>query len=550
MNLKGLRKRFWIAGGCIIALVIVIFSYVKSEAKPEPVTNQNGFTNISNKYRNKEDVFKKEYQEQVHKNIEQMKEKYNYSIQHPLLIINPYSTITNGVYVYFKSDDSVSVEYTMSADGYADYTQKIYSGETSGVSTEHESTLIGAIHGKQNTLTLTSYDKEGNVVETSSFSFKAPATVGKADQHPTEVKNGESTKGLTNGLFCTSSQGNEFVGMYDNDGVLRGELLAISYPARRIIEKDGYLYMCVSTQKMIRMDRTGYIDKVYQIDSKYKLHHDYIFGKKNDILILGTRVDYDSASDLILRLDIDTGKIVQVIDFRNLLPNYYKMTKISNNADQNDWLHFNSLVWTDDGKLLASSRETSTVICLKDIYKDKVSISYMIGSDQFWKGTGYEKLVYKKQGDFSAQGGQHGLIYSRDDSLKKGQYFLTMFNNNNTFATTRTDYDWFKDSNYSGTGASTINPVEFSYYYRYLVDTNKKTFSLVESIPIAYSPYVSNVQNFDNGNRLIESGANAMVEEVDEKGVLIRSIKFYCTAEYTMLYRVFKYDFNGFWFEK
>lgn len=50
-------------------------------------------------------------------------------------------------------------------------------------------------------------------------------------------------------------------------------------------------------------------------------------------------------------------------------------------------MHINTLQWLGDGQIIISSRETSTIMKIDDLYDDP-SIEYMIGSEEFWDGTG------------------------------------------------------------------------------------------------------------------------------------------------------------------
>lgn len=57
------------------------------------------------------------------------------------------------------------------------------------------------------------------------------------------------------------------------------------------------------------------------------------------------------------------------------------------------------------------------------------------------EGTGYEDLLLEQVGDFTLQAGQHCVTYETSDELSDGQYYLTMYNNNNATISTR-DYDY------------------------------------------------------------------------------------------------------------
>ncbi len=155
---------------------------------------------------------------------------------------------------------------------------------------------------------------------------------------------------------------------------------------------------------------------------------------------------------------------------------------------------------------IISSRETSTIIKLDNIYSNP-SIDYMIGSDHFWKENVYDSLPLNKTSDFSMRAGQHCVTYVEDNSLPQGQYYLYLYNNNLAVSTTQSDYDWKNDSNYSNTYYSLKKGT--SYYYKYLVDENTRPVELVSSIPVAYSGYVSSVQELD-GNVIIDSGSQRL----------------------------------------
>ena len=77
---------------------------------------------------------------------------------------------------------------------------------------------------------------------------------------------------------------------------------------------------------------------------------------------------------------------------------------------------------------------------------------------------------------------------------------------------------------------------DHSYYDKYLVDENTRTFSLTERIPVTYSGYVSSVQHLEN-NLLVDSGSAFTAAEYDSDHNLIQTLTG--TGD-TWWYRVFK----------
>lgn len=293
------------------------------------------------------------------------------------------------------------------------------------------------------------------------------------------------------------------------------------------------------------MEPTGYVNRIYDTGI-YNLHHDMIFGKKNDLLVCATTRDSDVEEDMIISVNLESGKVAEFIDMKKLLSDYYDNAVWGDYRGILDWIHINSLEFTSDGGLLISARETSTIIKVKEPYGSK-NIDYLIGSKKFYKKTEYKTKVLKKIGKFSLQGGQHSLQVINDESLKNGQYYLVLYNNNYTNSTYgATLYNWRNDKNYYNQGFTKNGKGEnvVSYYYKYLVDEKRRTVKLVDSIDVKYSSILSSAQVYKE-NIITLSGNPHVINEFDSDGKLIR--RFISPSKgYT--YRCYKYDFDKFWF--
>lgn len=297
------------------------------------------------------------------------------------------------------------------------------------------------------------------------------------------------------------------------------------------------MYYSISQTKIARVNRLGQVTKVYDTGD-YNLHHDYVFDDEGNILTLATDTDSESVEDRIIRIDKDSGEVTEVLDMADLLGDYKKTCEEASDGDL-DWMHINTIQWLGDGQIIISSRETSTIMKIDHLY-DNPSIECMIGSEDFWDGTGYESLLLTQDGDFTLQGGQHSVTYVEDDSLEDGQYYLYMYNNNIGYSESQPDFSWSSIGLTNDTGKGGDN----SYYYRYLVDENKGTFELTDSFAVPYSGYVSSAQDIGE-NTVMDSGTSGIFGEYDSSHKLIRS--FSIDVE-KFIYRVYKYDFNGFYF--
>ena len=512
------------------------------------------------------EIYTESYQEEVQKEIDQLKAERYYPPEEPLLLVNPYGTNTTGLYIWFETRDAFTVSYTIHADGYPDFSRTLSSEPT----TEHEYQIIGMVPTALNTITLELTDSAGGV---SSFSFEqqAPALLRGESFTTLEVTEGTSTQELGDTLYTMLGPQEKatftyqpYTCAYDAAGVARMEIPLVNYRTERQTFANDLMYYNISYNTIVGVNSLGKMVERFDLNH-YSMHHDYTLGGDNDLLVLATRDDEITTEDRIVRVDLESGKVSQLVDLselfseyvaqldnplaENKLERFLQWTQLKSYSAMN-WIHINSIELLGTDSLLLSSRETSTIIKIDNIY-DEPTVDYLIGSPNFWEGSGYEDLLLTQDGEFSLQAGQHALSVQADDSLPDGQYYVTLFNNNNAICWGRsydfsadpcywdTGYDWFEDA-IGNAGTPELN----SYYYKYLVDENAGTFSLVESIPVSYSGYISSVEDIGS-TKVICSGIATETVILDENNELIQSM----TSDYDYWwYRVFGYDYSGFWF--
>lgn len=522
----------------------------KSSEKASTAASTTEWTEEEKKVQKQiEEVYDVESQKQIAEELEEEKYSEEYTEDNILVRYNPFGTNTQSLYLYFCTDEAVSVQYTIhvSRSDISDFTQTAYQNET--YQTEHELQLIGLIPDETNEIILQLTDAEGNVEE-RTISYDMPSLLGKEEVIlDSDIRNAEK---LENGLYVVMGNDSatlDFMYYYDNQGVLRSEIPIIGYRSHRLLFDEQGMYYSISEKRIARVNRLGQVTAVYNLGN-YNLHHDYVFDDDGNLLVLATDTEGDAVEDRVIKVDVATGEVSQVLDMGDLLPDF-KAERVSeydpetqesaNREDEGlDWMHINTLQWLGDGTIILSSRETSTIFEISDLYGEP-KIRYMIGDETFWEGTAYEDLLLEKEGDFTIQGGQHSVTYEEDESLGEGQYYLYMFNNNIGISTSNPAFDWPS----VGLTENTPKNGETSYYYKYLVDENAGTFSLADSFEVPYSGYVSSAQDL-NENYVIDSGFAGTFAEYDAAHNLI--------ASYTMdvekfIYRVYKYSFDGYYFK-
>lgn len=494
------------------------------------------------------EIFDMVYQEVVQDKLDVLLED-EYTFEDPLMIYNPYGTNTLGLNIYFSTDEVAKVRYTIHVDDedIEDFSRTLSNGEDDNVTTNHQYQLIGFIAGEENEVKLELLDRDGEEIATKEFTVDL-SNVSVNAQKKLDVEDGESKEELTNGLYAmlgNDSDAQDYLALYDNDGILRMETKIIGYRAHRILFKDNKMYYSVSQTRIAEVNPLGQVTDIYRT-GHYYLHHDYVFDDDGNLIVLANNTEKDTEEDCIIKIDLDTKAVTEVIDFEDMFASYVKTCELddSNFRDEGedglDWLHLNSIVWLEGGDVILSSRETSSIMRVNNV-EDDPELVYLLADKSIWEGTEFESYIYDKEGDFKIQAGQHCLNYEATD--EDGVYYLTFFDNNYGKSNSQPKLDFSK------MGIENQKPFEGteSYYYVYRVDENEETFELVDSFDVTYSGIVSSVQPMSNGNVVVDSGTAGVFAEYDEDHNLIR--QYTAKLNKYMVYRVFKYTFNDFWFD-
>lgn len=507
-----------------------------------------------------DEVYQVEMDEDVDSEVDTFSENYQvivdnkirdlmiepYSFEEPFLMIDPYNTNTTAINIYFEDEGVVEYTVHVEDDSIPDYTNTLYQTK---VENNYGSSIIGLVAGYENEVHMTLTLEDGTVKE-NDFVFNMKNIKNSGNVSTTlEVEEGNSVSSLEDGLYAVLGHDKNYnadIYLYDNNGVLRSELNLEDYRADRIIftDDDSMIYSS-NEDELIKVNSLGKIEQTYYLGD-YEMHHDYRYNEDHErLLILASKKESETIEDCIISLNLRDGSVKEIIDMKDLLPEMYKKAFHPEENDYGgselDWVHLNSIDFIDEDSIVVSSRELSSVIAIDNIY-DEPTIRYILSVPEMYEGTSYSDLVYQKNGDFTASAGQHSVVYEEDDSLPEGSYYLYMYNNNYGGSATLPDFDF----TIYFPGVGNYQEGEASYYYQYLVNETDKTFTLVKKIPVDYSSIVSSTQELGN-NIITSSGLSHLYAEYDQDGDLIRKFKY---TSKKFAYRVFKYDFNDFWFEE
>ena len=477
----------------------------------------------------------------------------------PFVKADPFGTDTLSCYVRFATTDPVTVSYEVAGRKKSDDAPKVAAFSRSphggdAPTAEHEFKVIGLIPNQKNTVTLTCTAQDG-ASRTSTFTVKTPALKGEEEER-LAVTAGESNTPLADGLFTilgNDSSKLDFMYLYDNVGQIRGEVPIVGYRSHRLLfPGDGSMIMSVSATKMAQISAIGQVVNVWSTGD-YELHHDYAFDDDGNLLVLASHagseadLDVDRASvkkdkgervnveDLIIKIDVTTGDVSLVVDLGDIFPDLKASAKVAQDGDL-DWIHINTIQWLGGGTVLLSSRETSTAIKLTDIYGTP-TVDWLMGSPDFWAGSGFEDKLLQAQGDFSLNAGQHSVTYlPSSDTATTGRYQVLLYDNNFGAAESYPKFDWGQ------LGAAVVTEYSkgtHSFGRVFTVDETARTYELEEQIAVPFSGYVSSAQRVgDSNSMLVASGQAKTFTEYDRYGLPIATYEM--EAE-KFIYRVYKY---------
>ncbi len=512
----------------IIISIITILLLIPKKSKIIYLNKKLG-ENIYSSNIKEGEIYQKEKHKKISKEIKKLFSLKN-TINNPLIIYNAYGTNKLSVNMYFYTLKDTKVTYEISAKD----TNKLKKTAYENNYKKHSIQLIGLVAGKTNKIKITLTDKSKKT-KTYDFTIKVPK------MHTPIVKgieNKDNKKELTDGLFVLfgTLKDDEMIDdlyLVDNEGTIRGKfplkhnvLLDENNTVDNIKILNNHMYYNVDYNKIVKVNRLGAVVEKYQF-SDFNKHHDFTIDEKNNkMIILASENTSATMEDMILIYDLEKKKISNIIDLKNMLEEIYlKANKVKTVYSKNkiDWIHINSIDINND-EIIISSRELSSVISIKNIYK-KPTLNYILGPKELYEKTSLKKYVYEKENDFNIHLGQHTAYFNKD------QKYISLYNNNFPYSETINWINWNQFSNELK-----------SFYYLYEINDENKSFSLKSKIEVPFSAYMSSSQILNN-NIIISSREPKYFGEYDSEGQLIKK---YNINQFT--YRVNKYTFKDFWF--
>ena len=415
-----------------------------------------------------------------------------YTVQEPLVILNPYTICPLTAVVLFRTEKPCAP--TVRVVGKYPGTDLTH---TFAEATEHLLPVYGLYADYLNMveIRLSTGEQSSVRIQTAPYRFH--------EASHTLLSRAEEGY-LDNELIFMMGQLNSRVVAYDRMGDVRwyttepfafsverlqnGNLLAGS---SRVMSNP---YM---TTGVMELTMCGKIVREYRIPGGY--HHDQCELPDGDLVILTQVLDSATKEDVCVRVDRKTGTVKQVWDLKDILPQDVGRT---GHASDYDWFHNNSVCYDPRTNcLILSGRHQSAII---SIGLDDGKLRWILGTPERWPQEMVDRYFFTPVGDldsFEWPSEQHSAIVTDDGGIM-------CFDNGDFRSKDSARFLKHRDS--------------YSRGVKYRIDTDKMEIEQVwqygkERGPEFYSGYIGNVECYGEDHYLIQSGGIAYLNgEVSE----------------------------------
>lgn len=508
---------------------------------------------VTTEFQSVAEVYDLQKSSQVEENLTTIKGNRSFLPEDPLWAYNPYGTNRNSMYLYFESHGKTYLRYTISVkdDKIPDFTRTAYNMTGDGATKEHECQITGLVAGETNFITLNLYNSDDKLSETRTFSVTIPESRIGASKH-LEYDKGVSKRTISNGLYEVFSEGRKVgnskknaILLYDNSGVLRGEIPTVDYIGRNLEQIYDTIAYASRQNQIVQVNSLGQVTAVHNL-SGYKQAGEFIYDGYGNIYVIATANKKGATPrSKVLSVELETSRVKEAVNMDTLLKSVYQKAVKKSGKKNVDWVGIDALALAGTNKLLVSSQKLSSIFKISNVSSLMTRIDYIIADKRIYKN--YSKSLQKKvlvkaekeeseaeeteaprknilkkpveKDPFISQYGQETLVCN--SKVAKGNY---------SFSTLST-----------GTQAG-ASPKEKSYYLTYKVKEEEKTYRLQGKQEVEKTTRDGSYTALE-GQYIYCCSDRNYYTETDTTGRVLRT--FHTT---TRPYRVYKWDFKGFLF--
>ncbi len=403
----------------------------------------------------------------------------NYTLENPLIKLNPYFINPLAAMVLFTTEEEVAVTVTVMGKE-----KEGNMKHTFPKAKEHVLPILGLYGGYDNEVKVELYRGKSH-----TFTI---TTEPLSNEVPKLIKMETTAEYLRDELIFISPALSALATGFDYKGDVRWHLnIPCVFDLKRV--KNGNIL--IGSHRLLKipyymsgiyeMTMAGKIVREYRLPGGY--HHDQFEMENGDLLILTEDLRSETVEDMCVLVDRYTGEIKKTWDYKDFLDP--EKVAHSGSWTEEDWFH-NNAVWYDKhtNSLTFSGRH---IDAMTNIDYDTGKLNWVIGDPEMWPEE-YQKYFFKPVGDgeFDWQYEQHANVITPNGDVM-------CFDNGH-----------FRSKNPAN---RILNKDNFSRGVRYKINTDDMTIQQVwqygkERGQHFYSQYICNVEYYKEGHYMVHSG--------------------------------------------
>jgi len=403
----------------------------------------------------------------------------NYTLENPLVKLNPYLINPLAAVVMFNTEEEVAVTVRVLGKEPA-ATMK----HTFPKAKEHVLPILGLYGDYNNTVEIELYRGAMNTIHIQTEPF--------TDSVAKLVKMETTPEYLRDELIIVSPALTDLATGFDYAGDVRWHLnIPTVFDIKRakngnlLIGSHRLLKIPYYMSGLYEMTMAGKVIKEYKIPGGY--HHDQFEMEDGNLLVLTEDLTSETVEDMCVLVDRETGEILKTWDYKDFLD----PAKVAHSGSwtEEDWFHNNAVWYDKNTDSLTFSARHIDAMCNIDYETGK--LNWIIGDPEMWPEE-YQKYFFTPVGDgeFDWQYEQHANVITPDGDVM-------CFDNGH-----------FRSKNPAN---RILNKDNFSRGVRYKINTDKMEIEQVwqygkERGQEFYSQYICNVEFYKEGHYMVHSG--------------------------------------------
>ena len=403
----------------------------------------------------------------------------NYTLENPLVKLNPYLINPLAAVVMFKTEEEVAVTVRVLGK-----TPEATMKHTFPKAKEHVLPILGLYGDYNNTVEIELYRGAMNTINIQTEPF--------TDSVAKLVKMDTTAEYLRDELIIVSPALTDLATGFDFAGDVRWHLnIPTVFDIKRakngnlLIGSHRLLKIPYYMSGLYEMTMAGKVIKEYKIPGGY--HHDQFEMEDGNLLVLTEDLTSETVEDMCVLIDRETGEILKTWDYKDFLD----PTKVARSGSwtEEDWFHNNAVWYDKNTDSLTFSARHIDAMCNIDYETGK--LNWIIGDPEMWPEE-YQKYFFTPVGDgeFDWQYEQHANVITPDGDVM-------CFDNGH-----------FRSKNPAN---RILNKDNFSRGVRYKINTDKMEIEQVwqygkERGQEFYSQYICNVEFYKEGHYMVHSG--------------------------------------------